>query len=132
MRCSRCGICCQKTEMLLSKRDINNLEKSGYPKENFVRYNKHGLARLRNRNKYCVFFDVKRRYCRVYRHRPLGCRFYPIIYSEEEGIIVDDLCPTKDTVTQRELERKGRKLIRLLQEMDSEAKKLLHKASEQS
>jgi Fe-S-cluster containining protein len=123
MHCSRCGVCCEKTEMLLSKADINNLEKLGYHKGNFVLHNRHGLSRLRNRNGHCVFFDIKRHYCKVYRHRPLGCRLYPIIYSEEEGIIVDDLCPTKNTVTHRELERKGRKLIVLLQEIDSEAKK---------
>jgi Fe-S-cluster containining protein len=110
--------------MLLSKADINHLEKLGYHKGDFMRRDRHGLACLRNRNGHCVFFDVKRRCCRVYRHRPLGCRFYPIIYSEEEGVIVDDICPTKNTITHHELERKGRKLIQLLQEIDSEAKKL--------
>jgi Fe-S-cluster containining protein len=123
MRCSRCGICCEKTEMLLSGADIQLLEKAGYARENFVRCDRRGFARLRNHMGYCFFYDAERNRCKVYRHRPLGCRFYPIIFSEEEGIIVDDLCPTKNTVTHRELERKGRKLVKLLQEIDSERKK---------
>lgn len=130
MRCSHCGKCCEKTEMLLSRADIELLERAGYTGESFVRYDRHGFARLRNRKGYCVFYDVERRRCKVYRHRPLGCRIYPIIYSEEERIIVDYLCPVKNTISNNEQKRKGRNLIKLLQKIDDEAKiRFLHKAS---
>jgi len=116
--------------MLLSRVDIELLERAGYAGENFVRYDRHGFARLRNRKGYCVFYDVERRRCKVYRHRPLGCRIYPIIYSKEERIIVDYLCPVKNTISNNELKRKGKNLMKLLQRIDDEAKtRFLHKAS---
>lgn len=123
MRCSRCGKCCQETEMLLSKADINRLEKAGHNKSSFVRFDKKGYAKLRNHQGYCVFYDVEKLRCKVYRHRPLGCRLYPVIYSEEDGLIVDHLCPEKDSVSTRELEEKGREVIKLLKRIDSEAEK---------
>jgi len=57
----------------------------------------------------------------VYKYRPLGCRIYPIIFSEDEGIIVDDLCPMKDTVSKSEVKKKGMLLVRLLRKLDEEA-----------
>jgi Fe-S-cluster containining protein len=121
MRCSHCGICCEKTEMLLSNADVERLEKAGYDRPKFIRYDKHGFARLRNRHGFCVFYDVVKCRCTIYEHRPLGCRIYPIIYSEQEGIVVDGLCPMKNTVSEIELKGKGKRVIELLQRMDNEA-----------
>jgi hypothetical protein len=47
-----------------------------------------------------------------------------VIYSEEEGVIVDHICPMMDTVSAGEVNRKTRKLLRLLQAIDKEAGKL--------
>ncbi|MGB9135282.1 MAG: YkgJ family cysteine cluster protein [Candidatus Bathyarchaeia archaeon] len=121
MRCSRCGICCEETEMLLSNAEIERLERMGYKRQRFARYDKQGFARLRNHHGFCVFYDVAERRCEIYKHRPLGCRIYPIIFSEQEGIVVDDLCPMKNTVSIMELRRKGKKVMQLLQRMDNEA-----------
>jgi uncharacterized protein len=109
--------------MLLSKADINRLENAGYDKSSFVRFDKKGYAKLCNHKGHCVFYDVEKRRCKVYHHRPLGCRLYPVIYSEEDGLIVDNLCPEKDSVSTRELEGKGREVIKLLKRIDSEAEK---------
>ena len=62
-----------------------------------------------------------------YKYRPLGCRIYPIIFSEDEGIIVDDLCPMKDTVSKSEVKKKGMLLVRLLEKLDEEAESRLLK-----
>ena len=121
MRCSHCGVCCKKTEMMLSNTDIERLERVGYNRQKFVRYDRHGFARLKNRQEFCVFYDVEKRRCKIYEHRPLGCRIYPAIYSEQEGVIVDDLCPMKNTVSEIELKRKGKKVKELLQRIDNEA-----------
>jgi len=107
--------------MLLSEEDIRLLEKTVCDKRKFVRYDEHGYARLRNRKGHCVFYDVERDRCKVYRRRPLGCRIYPVVYSEENGTIVDDLCPMKWTVSKIELERKGKRVIQLLKRIDLEA-----------
>ena len=122
MHCSRCGLCCEKTEMLLSTADIKRLEETGCDKQQFARYDKNGYAKLKNRHGFCFFYDLQGRSCKAYRQRPAGCRTYPVIYSELEGILIDDLCPMKDTILPPELARKGKKVIKLLRKIDWETK----------
>jgi Fe-S-cluster containining protein len=107
--------------MMLSNADVERLEKVGYTRQKFMRYDNHGFARLQNCHGFCVFYDVVKCRCLIYEHRPLGCRIYPVIYSEQEGIVVDSLCPMKNTVSEMELKRKGKKVVELLQRMDNEA-----------
>jgi len=123
MRCSRCGLCCEETEMMLSEADMKCLERAGYARRDFAQHIEHGFVQLRNKGGHCVFYDMKKRRCRVYRIRPSGCRVYPVIFSEQEGIVVDDLCPMKDTLSKAEIESKGRRVIRLLGTIDREAEK---------
>ena len=123
MRCTRCGICCKQTQMLLSKKDIEVLQKGGHSSEQFIRINKQGYAQLQNKQGYCIFYETQSHNCKVYRQRPTGCRLYPIIYSEEEGVIVDDICPTNETVTQNEIKNKTSTLMQLLRTIDEQAAK---------
>jgi hypothetical protein len=108
--------------MWLSKADIERLERAGYRREDFLRYDDQGFAQLRNRGGYCVFYDAALRRCGTYRDRPLGCRIYPVVYSEDEGFTVHDLCPMKETVSSREMKRKSRQLLELLRTIFKEAK----------
>lgn len=121
MHCSHCGVCCEKTEMMLSNADVERLEKVGYNKQKFMRYDRHGFARMKNCRGLCIFYDTEKRRCKTYRRRPSGCQIYPVIYSEKEGIIVDELCPMKNTISKIELRTKGKKVMKLLQIIDSEA-----------
>jgi hypothetical protein len=41
--------------------------------------------------------------------------------DEEKGIVLDDICGSRNTITEREKNIKGRKVIRLLERIDSEA-----------
>lgn len=123
MRCSRCGVCCTETEMLLSKKDITRLEKKGYSKKSFIYYDKEGYAKLKNREGYCVFYDLEKRNCSIYVDRPEGCRVYPVILDEEKGIVLDSICQSQNTITEEEKERKGKKVLILLDKIDSEAQK---------
>ena len=107
--------------MILSDADVKCVEAIGYDRQKFVHQDRHGFIRLRNYHGFCVFYNVERCRCIIYKHRPLGCRIYPVIYSKQEGIIVDDLCAMINTVSKIELRRKGRKLINLLQKIDAEA-----------
>jgi len=107
--------------MMLSNVDVERLERAGYNRQKFVRYDKYGFTRLKNRHGCCVFYDAEKCRCKIYKHRPLGCRIYPVIYSEQEGVVVDDLCPMKNTVSEIELKRKGKKVRELLQRIDNEA-----------
>jgi Fe-S-cluster containining protein len=107
--------------MPLSEKDIQLLERTGHTREQFVHMNKKGYAQLRNKNGYCAFYNTEKHSCRVYRRRPTGCRLYPVIYSEQEGVVTDNICPARHTVTQTEIKRKTGTLMRLLQRIDDEA-----------
>ena len=125
MRCSHCGICCTETEMLLSENDITRLTKRGFSKKYFVRFDKQGYAFLKNMDGYCVFYDRNRLQCGIYPNRPGGCHVYPVILDEEVGIILDQLCPERDTISDKEKRVKGKRVMKLLQEIDTEAGKRL-------
>ncbi len=96
-KCVDCGNCCRETEMILSARDVNRIKNSD-PKNlrtnDFVIKTTDGLLQLKNADGFCVFFDVTSKLCQVYRVRPQGCRFYPLIYdSDKEICVLDQECP---------------------------------------
>jgi uncharacterized protein len=105
---------------MLSKEDIKRLVKKGYNKKFFLRYDKRGCAVLRNRNGYCVFYDVEKKQCKVYSDKPLGCTVYPVVLDIDDGIIVDSICNAKDTVSDQEKAEKGKVVIELLEQIDRE------------
>jgi len=107
--------------MLLCKKDIKCLLKRGFSQRQFVNFDENGYAVLKNRDGYCVFYDLKNRKCSVYGDRPAGCRVYPVILDEETGIILDDICQSRNTITFEEKKIKGKKVIRLLEIIDAEA-----------
>jgi Fe-S-cluster containining protein len=122
MRCLRCGVCCKETEMLLSAEDIERLERKGYDRDFFVRFDAEGYATLRNNRGCCIFYDAEKRRCEVRAHRPLGCRIYPVIYDENKGITVDIICPSRGSVTDKQKAKRGEKVLKLLETIDAEAK----------
>jgi len=118
MNCSKCGICCRQTEMPLSEKDIQRIrrERSNLT---FFRINKEGYAQLVNRQGHCIFYDCKTCRCKIYKIRPAGCRLYPIIFSQEEGVTVDALCPEADSVKGK-VPVRTRRLLQLLRTLDRE------------
>ena len=123
MRCLRCGVCCKETEMLLSEKDIERLERKGYKREFFVRFDSEGYATLRNQRDHCVFYDPEKRRCKVRASRPLGCRIYPVMYDEDNGIVLDSICPSCSSVDENEKAKRGAKVLKLLKTIDAEAEK---------
>jgi len=103
MKCKRCGRCCTETEMELLPVDIDRIVALGYSPTDFVKID-GDIVRLKCVGKYCVFYDPVRRQCRIYEHRPIGCRLYPLQYSDGE-IYVDPECPAHDTIPRSEIER---------------------------
>jgi len=102
--------------MLLSKRDIERLERRGFKREEFAVKLPNGLYQLRNTNGKCYF--LKDGLCSVYDDRPEGCRYYPIVLSKDgKKCIRDDFCPNSHTVSKRELEEACPKLKRLYREI---------------
>jgi Fe-S-cluster containining protein len=121
MRCFNCGKCCEKTEMELSRDDIKRLEEAGYRLEEFAVID-NSVIRLRNVGGFCYFYSLAEKKCRAYGKRPLGCYLYPVVYLMNEGAIVDELCPMGETISEQELRRKEKILIKLLKNVDNERK----------
>ena len=109
--------------MLLSEKDISRLEKQGFNRGSFVRYDRDGYAFLRNRQGHCVFYDSEQRCCSVYAMRPSGCRVYPVIIDEENGVIVDSICCSQETIDESEKKRRGKTVIKLLERIEMETQK---------
>ena len=109
--------------MLLSNEDVASLERKGYAREFFSACDSHGFIFLRNVKGCCVFYDAEKRRCRIRSNRPSGCRVYPVIYDEAEGIVVDDICPAKGTITEKQKAKRGKKVLKLLETIDAEAEK---------
>jgi Fe-S-cluster containining protein len=121
VRCTNCGICCEETMMELSSEDIERLEERGYRLEEFA-VTVDGITRLRNVDGYCVFYNRTDKKCKIYEKRPIGCYLYPVVYLANEGVIIDELCPMGQTISEQELRTKEIILYKLLKKIDNESK----------
>jgi len=108
--------------MELCNADIARLERRGYRKDDFSRRRPDGIPRLRNVGAHCFFYDHKRKRCKEYASRPLGCVIYPVNLTPDGEVVIDDLCPEADTLTQDEIESQGRRLRLLLDTIELEAR----------
>lgn len=127
MRCSHCTKCCQDTRMELCRADIARLERRGHLAQDILIIGEDGIPRLRNVDGHCVLFDVERKRCREYASRPLGCNIYPVNLTEDDEVVVDEICPEGATLTREEIKEKSSQLRRLLDTIDSEARKNVRK-----
>ncbi|MCX8169414.1 MAG: YkgJ family cysteine cluster protein [Candidatus Methanomethylicia archaeon] len=116
-KCLKCGKCCIETQMPLSMIDISRIEDLGYKKSEFT-IKKDGVYILRNVNGHCYFLDINTMKCKIYQHRPIGCRIYPVVYINYGLIGIDDECPSSKTVTSKEIYRKKAKLMMLIREVE--------------
>lgn len=85
--------CCIETNMILSYRDIENIQKQGYDSKFFVTEH-DGWLQLKNDTGRCVFHNGTR--CTIYHQRPEGCTLYPVVYDKDnQKAILDSECPHK-------------------------------------
>ena len=90
---TKCIQCCIETNMILSYRDIDNIQNMGYDYEFFVTESK-GWLQLKNHNGRCVFHNGTQ--CTIYSHRPEGCTLYPVVYDKDtKSAILDNGCLQK-------------------------------------
>ena len=96
-KCENCGKCCLETEMILSSEDIKiiiNSLPNNIRKEDFTFKNINKQYQLRNIEGYCFFFDYSNKECKIYKFRPQGCKFYPLIYDiNKKKCRLDEECP---------------------------------------
>ena len=111
--------------MELCQADISRLVRRGHAEGSFYEIGEDGIPRLINEHGHCVLFDRERKRCSEYAARPLGCSIYPVNLTEDGEVIVDSLCPERDSLSNDEVSEKGKRLRRLLETIDAEAEKRL-------
>lgn len=96
-KCENCGKCCLETEMILSQQDIKiiiNSLPNNIRKEDFTFKNINEQYQLRNIEGHCFFLDYSNKECKIYKFRPQGCKFYPLIYDiNKKKCRLDEECP---------------------------------------
>jgi Fe-S-cluster containining protein len=105
--------------MELSSDDVKRLVDAGYRPEDFI-VNPRGRAPPQEFDGWCYFYSPADKRCRVYQIRPMGCRLYPVVYVEGEGVMLDELCPMRHTVSKEEFRRKAKALKKLLKKINGE------------
>ncbi len=95
--CKNCGgLCCQNTEMILSKKDIILIIKNFSKRirqEDFT-FQNNDFFQLKNVESHCFFLNNTTKMCNIYEFRPYGCRFYPMIYDDKKRLcLLDNDCP---------------------------------------
>jgi Fe-S-cluster containining protein len=108
--------------MILFREDIERILSLGYDRNYFVEY-RDGFYRLKNPRGRCIFLNDEGR-CTIYQHRPLGCRLYPLVFSNNEEPLLDPECPlTKTSMIKCTDIVEGLKLLRkVLKYMENEYK----------
>ncbi len=89
--------------MLLSLHDVEKIKNLGFKEESFL-INEDGWLKLKNKHGKCIF--LKNGKCIIYAFRPLGCQLYPLIYDEDKGPIIDELCPFNEKFKVSKLDAK--------------------------
>lgn len=102
--------------MPLTKADIERIVRLGYSPEQFMVYSNE-LWRLKNINGRCVFLG-ENGLCKIYEHRPLGCRLYPLIEIDGSCEVDLEYCKYAHMVSEREIERFCRYVIALNRLLD--------------
>ncbi|MBD3406232.1 MAG: YkgJ family cysteine cluster protein [Candidatus Lokiarchaeota archaeon] len=103
--CTEIRLCCTDTEMTLTKKDAKRIDALGYNREDYLIRMDDGFCQIRNIEGRCYFYNPDQLTCRIYSHRPEGCKYYPIVYNVEKGkCVVDYDCPSGKTVTEEDIE----------------------------
>lgn len=108
--------------MELCEADMAKLERKGYQRNDFSTSDGKSV-RLSNVDGFCFFYDRTSKRCKEYPSRPIGCSIYPVILSDSNEIVIDDLCPDGDTLNEKEILERAIRLRSLIETIDREAAK---------
>ena len=102
--------------MILTKSDINRISSLGYKLEEYAIFDgKFWL--LKNVNGKCFFLDENGK-CKIYDHRPLGCRAYPVIKIDGKCTPDIEVCPHADLMTEDEIKAGCKILEKIFKELE--------------
>ncbi len=110
--CKRCGFCCKgESTISLSEEEILriakflNLSKSDFLKKYTIK--KGNRIEMKVKDGYCIFFDKKKRICKIHPVKPEMCKQWPlipIIFEDIESFkIIQNTCEGLKNITWEEL-----------------------------
>ena len=121
--CEEIRLCCSETEMTLTREDVKRIRELGYQTKDYLIKSDDGFCELKNVDGLCFFYDKATKLCKIYDHRPEGCRYYPITYHwTKRKCVLDQDCPSRDTTTKQEIRKVCHKVRRLVEKLIQEAK----------
>ena len=76
------------TQMKYSKKDFS---RPIFGQKNFSNKKLDACFALKQNNGICIFQDLEKKECRIYKHAPFNCKFYPFLVSkfDNKELIVD-------------------------------------------
>jgi Fe-S-cluster containining protein len=108
--------------MTLTREDAERIDALGYRREDYLVRAEDGFCELRNVDGFCFFYDSRTKLCRIYEHRPEGCRYYPIIYhARKRKCMTDGDCPSRETVSREEIRKVCHRVRKLIETLQREA-----------
>jgi hypothetical protein len=120
--CDEARLCCTDTEMTITKADAELIDRLGYQREDYLIRTDDGFCQLKNIDGHCFFYDSNSKLCRIYKSRPEGCRYYPIIYDmRKRKCVADRDCPSRETMTREEIRKSCHKVKALVNRLRREA-----------
>jgi len=82
--------------MQLSQEDILLIEKESQGKWHRQEFCEkvEEFDKLKNKDGHCIFYDIQQKNCSIYAYRPMGCRFYPLVFNPDTTKCEFDIdCP---------------------------------------
>ncbi len=95
-KCDDCGKCCLRSNMILSEQEYKKILKKFKDLKQFDIWSidEDGFLRMLTIEHECIFLDKTTKKCSIYKVRPKGCRFYPLIYDFElQKCRFGEICP---------------------------------------
>lgn len=95
--CQECGHCCER-EVAVYLSDIERWSKDGtiyqvFPNLTLPDESVQSSLRLERTDGKCRMFDIEGKRCRIYDHRPLSCRAFPLSHDGTGFLLGDNKCP---------------------------------------
>jgi Fe-S-cluster containining protein len=120
--CPDVRICCQETEMTITRKDAEKINALGYSTTDYSHKVEDGFCELKNVDGHCYFYDPSSKGCSIYDARPEGCRWFPVVYHyKKRKCVSDDVCPASPILTRNDIRKVCHKVKALIEELRREA-----------
>jgi len=103
--CKSCGgRCCTFNEknfnVILIPKEKRKFKK--FSKTIKTRYDKLDILKGDKKGN-CIFFDEKKKRCKIYRNRPFECRMFPVLMDLKKEFVLARICPQSNNIPDKSI-----------------------------